>query len=343
MDYLNIPSYTSHWRRLYQHKLQWYRHVLGMITTYHFGIVLPHFLFVWATTAIVLGPSPVRPLFLHVVAILLSLTARLSWTFLFRDPAQFAGLRRPGLNYRWTVIAVCGTTTVPNLCVHAVVLGKSFRGLGEKDASLMAAKVGFVISVLQISLLLGACALCVWMFWRFLVDWEDEMYDPCVKSELDERDLRRAVEESEPALEPYSDTPHSPIYFGQGTATIGFLAAAYTKQRIEASTAVQESERSYLRDIPRGSTVEQDHREGTLENRDISISDAPIFAEDRSPASLRCPTVARYEYMDKNHTGVHSWLSYPLISACIFTYSSILSIPMIMFVNETQHSKTPSP
>src|SRR5690242_19599746 len=97
----NIPSYTRHWRTLYQHKQQWYRHVLSLIMNYHFGILLPHFLLVWATTAIVLGPSPTRPLFLHLVAILLSLTARLSWTFLFREPTHFAGLRRPGLKYRW--------------------------------------------------------------------------------------------------------------------------------------------------------------------------------------------------------------------------------------------------
>jgi hypothetical protein len=181
------------------------------------------------------------------------------------------------------------------------------------------------------------------MVWRFLVDWEDEMYDPCVKSELDERGIRRAVEESEPALEPYSDTPHSPVCRGQGTAAIGFLAAAYTKQRIEAPTAAQEPERSYQQDTPCGSIIEQEHGEGTPENQDISLSGAPISAEDRSLAPLRCPTVARYDYMNKNHTGAHSWLSYPLIPAFIFTYSSLLYIPIVMFVNETQHSKTPSP
>lgn len=342
MESLSPQFYTRYWRTLYQHKLQWYRHVLGLLMGYHFGILLPHFLMAWAMTALVLGPSPTRPLFLHLVALLLSLAARLSWTFLFRDPAQFAGLKRPGLTYRWTVLAVCGTTTVPNLCVHAIVLGRSFQGLGEEEASLMAAKAVVVMGVLQIGLLWAACALCVWMVWRFLVDWEDEMYEPCVKSELNGREVRGAVEESEPALEPYSDTPHLPLCRGQERAAIGSLAAAYQKQRVKASTTAQEPERSCPRDTPRGSIIEQEDGEGTLESQDTSISGAPISAEDRSPAPLRCPTVARYDYMDKNHTGAHSWLSYPLIPAFIFTYSSILSIPMVMFINETQHSKTPS-
>jgi hypothetical protein len=339
----NIPSYTRYWRTLYQHKQQWYRHVLSLIMNYHFGILLSHFLMVWATTAIVLGPSPTRPLFLHLVAILLSLTARLSWTFLFREPAQFAGLRRPGLKYRWTVLTVCGTTTVPNLCVHVVVLRRSFQGLGEKEAGLMAAKVGAVTSVLQIGLLWGACVLCVWMVWRFLVDWEDELYDPCMKGGSDGRGIRRAIEESEPALEPYSDTPHSPVYHGQGTAAISFLAAAYKKQKIEASTAAQEPERRYQQDTPCCSIIEQEHGEGRPENQDISTSGAPISAEVQSLSPLRCPTVARYDYMKENHTGANSWLFYPLIPAVIFTYSTLLSIPMVIFINETQHTKTPSP
>jgi len=200
----------------------------------------------------------------------------------------------------------------------------------------MVARVGVVMSVLQIGLWGGASAVCVWMVWRFLVDWEDELYDPCVKSELDGRGVRRAVGEFEPGLEPYSDTPHSSVSRRQGTA-------AYAKQQREASTAAQDPERSHQRDIPRGSIIEQEHGEGALENQDISISGAPISAEDRSPTPLRCPTVARYDYMDKNNTGAHSWLSYPLIPAFIFTYSSILSISMIMFINETRHSKTPSP
>lgn len=343
MDNSNILSYTRHWRTLYQHKQQWYRHVLGLVMNYHSSILLAHFLLDWATTALVLGTSPTRPLFLHLLAILLSLAARLTWIFLFRDPAQFAGLRRPGLKYRWTVLAVCGATTVPNLCVHAVVLGRGFTGLREEEASLMAAKVGVVMGVLKIGHWGGASAVCVWMVWRFLMDWEDEMYEPCVKSELDLGGGRRSVGELEPRPEPYSDTPHSSVSRGQGTAAVSLLAAAYTKQRREASTAAQEPERSHQRDIPRNSLIEQEHGEGAPENQDISISGTPISAEGRCPTPLRCPTVARYDYMDKNHTGAHSWLSYPLVPAFIFTYSSILSIPMIMFINETRHSKTPSP
>ncbi|KAH8587178.1 hypothetical protein B0O99DRAFT_698883 [Bisporella sp. PMI_857] len=336
MDYSGIPSYTRHWRTLYQHRQQWYQSILGAIMNYHFGILLPHFLFAWFVTALVLGPSPMRPLFLHLLAILLSLAARLIWIFLFRHPGQFAGLKRPGLAYRWTVLAVCGATTVPNLCVHAVVLGRSFRGLGEEEASLMAAKLEVVTGVLQTGLLGGASMVCVWMVWRFLVDWEDEMYDPCVKSELEGR-FRRVAGEFEPGREPYSDTPHSSVSRRQGTAAINYFAVAYAKQRIEASTAAQEPERSHQRDIPRDSIIDQEQGEGAVENQDITIS-----VGDRSPTPLRCITVARYDYMDKNHTGAHSWLSYPLIPAFIFTYSSILSIPMIMFINETRHSETPS-
>jgi len=240
-------------------------------------------------------------------------------------------------------LVVCGATTVPNLCVHAIVLGRSFRGLGEKEAHLISAKGDVVLSLLQIGLWGGASAVCVWMVWRFLVDWEDEMYEPCVKSELDRRGVRRAVGEFEPGLEPYSDTPHSSVSCGQGTAAIDLLVAAYAKQRREVLTAAQEPERSHQRNIPRNSIIEQEHGEGAPENQDISISGTPISAEDRSPPALRCPTVARYDYMDKNHIGAHSWLFYPLIPAFIFTYSSILSIPMIMFINETRYSKTPSP
>jgi len=238
---------------------------------------------------------------------------------------------------------MCGATTVPNLCVHAVVLGRSFRGLGEEEASLMAARIAVPMSVLQIGQWGGASAVCVWMVWRFLVDWGDEMYEPCVKSELERREVRRAVGEFEPGLEPYSDTPHTSVSRGQGTAAIGLLAAAYAKQRREVSTAAQEPERSHQRDIPRDSIMEQEHGEGASENQDISISGTPIPAEDRFLMPVRCPTVARCDYMDKNHTGAHSWLSYPLIPAFIFTYSAILSMPLIMFINETRHSKTPSP
>lgn len=174
------------------------------------------------------------------------------------------------------------------------------------------------------------------------MDWEHEMYDPCVKSELGGRGIGRAVEESEPALEPYSDTPYSSVCSEQGAGTIGFLLAAYTKQRIEASAAAQERGRNHQRDNPCGSIIEHEH-EGTPEYQNISISGTPISAEDRSLTPLRCPTVARYEYMDRNHTGAHSWLSYPLIPTFIFAYSSLLSIPIGMFVNEVHYSKNPSP
>lgn len=343
MDNPNLLSYTLYWRQLYQHKQQWYRHVLSLIMNYHSCILIPHFLMDWAVTALIFGPSPSRPLFLHLLAILLSLVARVTWIFLFRDPSQFVGLKRPGVKYRWTVLAACGATTVPNFVVHAVIMGRNFPGLREEAARLMAAKVGIVVSLMQIGLWGGAGGLCVWMVWRFLEDSEDEMYEPCVKSELNRRGLRGAARDSETGLEPYSDTPHSFVSHGQPTAAVGLLANAYAKQRREQSTAGQEPERNQQRILSHNSITEQEHVEGASENQNISISATSISAEDNSLTPLRCPTVARYDYMDKNHTGAHSWLFYPLIPAFLFAYSSIIAIPMIIFINQTKYLETSSP
>merc|ERR1711977_438863 len=79
-------------------KLQGYRWLLGLAASFHLTPVVGKLYWHYATHH---TPS----IFPDFLAFCLSVGARVTWLFLFRDPAEFLHFKRPGRAYR---LAVCG-------------------------------------------------------------------------------------------------------------------------------------------------------------------------------------------------------------------------------------------
>ena len=107
---------TRRWRQIYTHRLQWFRWVLSLAATFHFS---PNFgKLYWHYYSTHHTPSVLS----DFLAFSLSVAARFTWLFLFRDPAAFLQFKRPGRAYRWMVCGTVALTTLPNSLVHFWVL-----------------------------------------------------------------------------------------------------------------------------------------------------------------------------------------------------------------------------
>ena len=197
MDVQSLPrentSYsrliTRGWHDIFNNRLQWFRWTLGLAAGFHLAPNLGKLYWHYNTH----HTASVFPDFL---ALSLSVAARFSWIFLFRDPSTFLQFKRPGRAYRWMVCGTVALTTLPNTLVHIWALRMALRN----DTIILS---GIVAAVIAIIFLIPLIGLVWWMAWRFLLglDESDEDFEPTVKNNVAAFEDER--QPSPPNVEPH--------------------------------------------------------------------------------------------------------------------------------------------
>ncbi|KAB5576209.1 hypothetical protein GE09DRAFT_1215920 [Coniochaeta sp. 2T2.1] len=194
-------------RRLLQNRPQSWRHILGLICGTHFAVLIGRL----GADLMFKGLRFNRLNILSAVAFVIAVTTRVIWQVLFVNPYVFLGYRRPSAAYRMAVYIVSFATTVPTLVLHAVIVHTA-----AQDTSPLRVDLGQ--SIVQFALQLAAIILYAWMARRFLLQHNDEHYEPT----------------RQPSLEPIPQRPAT-----------GHLAKAFARQlasRDEITEHVQETQ-----------------------------------------------------------------------------------------------------
>jgi hypothetical protein len=226
------------------------------------------------------------------LAFSLSLAARFTWLFLFRDPAAFLTFKRPGRAYRWIVCGTVALTTLPNGLVHVWALKMAL-----KNDTMVAA--GVVQATLAIIFLVPLMGLVWWMAWRFLLglDESDEEFAPIVKNSMVAS--RGDWQHLAPAVEPYTDNVS--IRWTRTVVENGYLSQAYEEQRLRAQEPPPDNSTGHV-DTPQPEEVQDEE----MEELEQPLNEAPNATSTTDAASpLRCQTIARFEYMSQIHSVPH--------------------------------------
>jgi hypothetical protein len=313
---------TSKWRQFYAHRLQWFRSVLGFAAGFH---LIPNFgkLFGHYST----HPPSVLP---DSLAFSLSIAARFTWLFLFRDPASFLQFKRSGRAYRWMVYGTVALTTLPNGLVHFWALEAAL-----KSNTYLA--TGVVQAILAIASFIPLAGLVWWMAWRFLlgVSESDEEFEPTAKNNW--TTFGRHSQHLVSAIEPYMDD-----VFVSATGIMvanGYLSQAYRKKRLATQDPC--SNRASVRNVETFSQPEAVTDEEEQEQPGNDASNATLTTDVAHP--LRCQTIARFDYMSQSHSGPHSWFSFPLIPLILSTYATILLVGLPIWIHEDRKYKLRAP
>ena len=325
MTNLNPLYYNVQTRLFFLHKLQFRRSLLGLCASFHLIIVTGRLILDWWS----LGQDFTRLKFLDALVFILSLSSRITWSFLFRDAHRFLYFRRPSNGYRCAVYATSFATTVPNLVLHILIISISSKirrpGL-----------IGHGQAILALFLLLPVYTGFIRMVRRFLLGENDEHYEPTVPLS------------SVAAQESYSDSPipasptlasssESPSPFG------GHLSTAYAIQRIVWPLQTYEQERSHGRDRSDGMGRGFAAASGAGSAPNPSDSATAESTDNRPTRVLRCPTIAHFDYIPQYREGPNSWMTYPLVPIVLGIYSTVLFCLLSVLAYENKHSRFPSP
>ncbi|KAK0124840.1 hypothetical protein ONS96_008719 [Cadophora gregata f. sp. sojae] len=299
---------TQNIRQIYAHKLQGFRWLLGLAVVFQLTPNTGKLYWHYSTHH---SPS-ILPDFL---AFSLSLAARITWLFLFRNPAEFLLFRRPGRGYQW---AVCGTvilTTLPNGVVHIWALKMALKN----DTVVLS---GIWTAILAIIFLVPLAGLVSWMAWRFLLGFEetDEKFEPTVKYG--------------PSIAEYRDNP-TPILTRTDISS-GYLSQAYEAQKIS------EQEEPALQSLARREVVPTSADAQVDTVQEFFVEADPIVPVDAAKPP-RCQTIARFEHMSESHSGPHSWFSFPIIPVVLSVYAALLLVALIIWIHEDREYKLRDP
>jgi hypothetical protein len=312
---------TRNVRQLYRHKLQWFRTVLSLAAalnltpnicklywhyrTHHKPSVLPDFL-----------------------AFSLSFAARITWVFLFRDPAVFLRFKRPGRGYKWMVCATLVLTTVPNSLIHIWALKMALKN----DTIVL---TGIMTSILAMVFLVLPVGLVVWMAWRFLLDFaeKDEDFEPTVNARMVAIEGER--QQLAHAIELYTDDISLPST--RTMVSTGYLSQAYEEQRHEQHSFITSEPQPPFQ----GSsgvlvtTVREEIYDG--EDEELNTVTSTSTTDVANPS--RCQTTARFDYLQQSNSGPHSWFLYPLIPLILSSYATILLFGLPLWIREDRQYK----
>lgn len=304
---------TQNFRLIYAHKLQGYRWLLGLAASFHLTPVLGKLYWHYATHH---TPS----IFPDFLALCLSVGARVTWLFLFRDPAEFLHFKRPGRGYR---LAVCGTvilTTLPNGVVHVWALKTAL----QNDILVASGRWPAVVAIVFLVPLAG---LVSWMAWRFLLKLEEnnEEFEPTRKTRS--------------PFTTYADNPSS--LPARTAATDGYLSKAYEEQNLrelEVSTAHSSAQ-------DEATTVLAEVQPDAAVNPEEPLIETNVDVVSNNTKPLCCQTIARFEHRSESHAGPHSWFSFPMFPAILSGYACVLLIGLPIWIHEDRRYelRDPSP
>jgi len=313
--------YNDRYERLYQTPQQLWRAVLLPCT--------------WGTCAVgvkrrmydgrELGPEFGNLKTWETLVALLSVVSSIVWLVVVRDPERFLRLRRPSSRYRCGVIIVSAATIIPNLALLIQVLVQSLATPPVRGGQL---KASVVFSLIHLSFFLGSSCLYLWIVKRFLLDADVTHYEPVVP-------IRESLPTA-PLISPtFADEPQ-PL-------PEGHLSRAYDLQW--TSHPPYAGELSQLDQSGESGVTETEPTPQTTDTRGPDPSGAaasgPTLHEQAS--LLRCPTVARFDYIYQARAGPHSWLSDRLLLAAMGTYSTIILALVCIILYEDHFSRFPSP
>jgi hypothetical protein len=336
MSSLDPLYYNDHTRLLFRHKLQWWWTFLRSFAGVHFASVAGHLVYDWRSR----GPNFAHLKVLDTLVALLAVASRVTWRLLFRDPHKLLHFHRPSKGYRWAVYIASAATTIPSLILHIQIIFVS-----SKIKQL--AYIGFGHSVLQLFLLLAVSSLYLWMVHHFLLNEDDERYEPTVPflgtRTVSASSSRRQSVSSAIALEPFSDSSTSSSSYESHLASDGHLSEAYAMQW------ASDSLRSYeLDEDLHGQGSGATETEPTPKPKDSgtpnpSESTTSGSTDNRPTPPLRCRTLARFDYMCQSRVGPHSWIFYPLVPVILGIYSTILFGLVSILMYEDKRARFPSP
>jgi hypothetical protein len=316
----NIPQgsvskpLTAYVASLYANKLERHRYVVGLFAVFNFTCLVSKLYWHYASRYYDCTP-------LDFWSLVMSCAARLAWTFLFREPDRFLGARRPSAGYQLLVVGTVEMTTLPNLVLHVWALSRA-------RVAVRSVYAGVVNAAVALFFWIALVVLVHRMAWVFLLKDDGADFEPS---------LARTVGGSLTATAaiPYSDEP----LYGHGTSNTpsGYLSAAFAKQRddLETTATMTISERlseSARVPVSSGDTMQTDER--SQNEQDIQYPGQ----------SVRCKTIARFEYMTQAHTGAHSWWSYPIIPVALSSYVTIILIMLLILIHDDRKlPRDPSP
>jgi hypothetical protein len=271
-------------------------------------------------------------------AALLSIVSSIVWLVVVRDPEGFLWFRRPSYSYRCAVITVSAATTIPNLVLLIQVLVESFATPSLAGFRL---KESVIWSLLHLSLFLITSGLYLWMVKRLLLDADLTLYEPVVPIR---ESLPRAPSASAARARALGrPLSSSPSVDEPQRLPEGHLSRAYALQRV--SHLPHTNELSQLDRSGESRATEAEPTPLTTDSRGPNplgaVASGPTFHEQSS--SLRCPTMARFDYMSQTRAGPHSWLSDRLLLMVIGTFSTIILILACIILYEDHFSSLPSP
>jgi len=320
---------THNVRQIYQHKLQWFRLVLGLAAALNLTPNVSKLYWHYSTNynASVLPDS---------LSVLLGFAARFSWVFLFRDPTTFLRFKRPAREYRWMVCATLVLTTVPNGLVHIWALKAALNN----DTIVLA---GVLTSILAIVFLIPLVGLVYWMAWRFLLDFseKDEDFEPTAKPILVSTGTER--QQFFHGVEPYTDDISTPST--RTADPIRYLSKAYEEQRRDVPRLITAASQSAYQNSTRPAAMnrlDNTQIEGSEEVEPPSDSLNSHSASD-IVAPPRCQTIARFDYMPQSNSGPHAWFSNPLMALILAAYATILLVGLPIWIHEDREYKLRSP
>lgn len=292
-------------RRLLQNRPQSWRHLLGLLCGVHFAVLI-------GRLGADLGFKGLRLTQLNVlstVAVVVAIATRVTWQVLFVNPYVFLGYRRPSASYRRAVYLVSVATTFPTLILHIAMIHVAAQDSGPL-------RVDFGQSIVQIVLQLASITLYLWMARRFLLQHNDEHYEPTLPLPSLEERLDRSN------LPPSSPDP----------LVSGHLSRAYARQRVHRRG---EANRSFSLDTQEEPTVVV----STSADDRTNASEAPTTstAADQYAHVLQCQTRARFDYLPQPK------LFDRLIPLALVIYGTIVAYWVYLLVQENSLSKFRSP
>jgi hypothetical protein len=261
------------------------------------------------------------------LAFLLSISAKLIWILLFRDPAAFLWFKRPARGYQGIVYGTVVLTTIPNILVHVWAL---LISLENKWNSIT--PVGVEMAVFATVSLIPPTGFAWWMAWKFLLGAEDgeEDFQPTVKSFGAERQTVSS-----------SDAVHNCNTFVFTDVADGFLNRAYEAQRLIPRTTTPSS----ITYSAEAGAISPTREERALVEEPRGLDQTPLNGQSNAPRPPRCQTIARFEYMSQSHSGFLSWFSYPIFRLILLVITTIFLIAVLVLVYEDSHYRfrTPQP
>lgn len=133
-------------------------------------------------------------------------------------------------------------------------------------------------------------------------------------------------------------------YTSGATQSCGLLAKSYARQRAGrqlSSPELATSVSSYA-----SQSIAQESNQDSLSVtafHSTAISPLPNVEDDRPSHPLRCPTVARLDFMGQHRIGPHSWLTYRIVSLFLTLYSTVLFVVVGMLTYENSYLPLPWP